>query len=270
MLAEQQDAPDTPRLAGIVGADPIITNFVLRRINSAHYGLRRTVDNVRMAVMLLGFIEVCNITLTAGLMRLKEIAKTEEQEEIFQEIMRVSIGAAYFAQELAQHLDLPLKNRAFTVGLQHAMGRLVLLYNRPEDYEALWFTTTDGFGPDPESEVTIFGIDHAGLGAMAAEEWELPEFIIQVIRFYLKPISLRNERLQTLALTLNVAASATMQFLRHSKLQGESTGISSVFEPDEVLKVLAKNNGMSASSLADFITSRREEALAYIDTMIQS
>lgn len=130
LISEHADLPDTPRLADIVGADPIVAAFVLRRVNSVHHSVRRSVDDVPKAVRLLGYQEVVNIALAVGMMQLEEFMATEERTTIFQDIMKASIGAAYFAQELAVPLRLPQKNKAFIVGLQHAVGRLVLLYNR--------------------------------------------------------------------------------------------------------------------------------------------
>ena len=60
LISERKELPDTPRLADIVRADPIITAFVLRRVNSVHHSVRRSVNDVRKAVHLLGYQEVVN------------------------------------------------------------------------------------------------------------------------------------------------------------------------------------------------------------------
>ena len=70
-VVDMAESPDTRRLAEIVHADPVTAALVLRRINSAYYGLRRRFSNVQQAVALLGFLEVCDIVLTAGMLKLR-------------------------------------------------------------------------------------------------------------------------------------------------------------------------------------------------------
>ncbi|MFQ5571542.1 MAG: HDOD domain-containing protein [Rhodothermales bacterium] len=269
MIADSKESPNTPRLAEVVRADPIIASFVLRRVNSAHYGLRRSVDDVHQAVVLLGFDEVCNITLTAGMMRLKEVVASKEQASIFYEIMKSSIGAAFFAKELAAHLTLPLHSKAFIVGLQHAVGRLVLLYNRPDDYEALWFTCKDNVGPPPSDERKIFGIDHAELGGLAIEYWELPVLISELIRFYITPMHLNEQDLRTLGLVLSVAVSVTEQLCLNFRQGGDAARLSQdFFVPPTDLYLLGKMEGITPGDLIKLLRATLKPACNYIETMV--
>ena len=187
LLADAGEVPDTRRLADVTSADPVIAAAVLRRINSAYYGLRRRVGDLRKAVFLLGFLEVCNIVLTGGIMKLRDVLSSDEQAAIFERIMRMGVGAASYTQELALRLSLPLKHLAFTTGLLHIAGRLVLLYNKPDNYEALWFTCDTGRAPTIRDERTIFGTDYTELGGLAADQWHLPEDVARIIQYHLRP-----------------------------------------------------------------------------------
>ena len=91
LISEHAELPDTPRLADIVGADPIVAAFVLRRVNSVHHSVRRSVDDVRKAVRLLGYQEVVNIALAVGMMQLEEFMATEERSAIFQDTITAVI-----------------------------------------------------------------------------------------------------------------------------------------------------------------------------------
>ena len=263
LVAAKTDAPDTPRLVGIVNADPVVAGSVLRRINSAYYGVRTRVGDIQKAVYLLGFDEVCDIVLSSGMMRLQDILHSEEQARIFDQIMRMSVGSASFAKKIAAYLDLNQQASAFTLGLLHTSGRLVLLYNRPDDYEALWCTNDYGFAPTVTSEQIIFGTDHAELGALAAESWSLPEFIVRIIRHYLTPGHLVDDpELRIMALTVSVSTTAT------ERLCMDNPGTNPKMEPNAALHMLAKATQRKTSDLVDLIDASSREIYEYSRAMV--
>lgn len=189
LLAQAGDEPDTPALIEVVQGDPIVATSVLRRVNSAYYSLRRPTADIEKAVMFLGFGEVCNLVLAAGVMKLQDLLN-DEQQVIFDYVMRESLGTAFFAQEVARFVEMPNRGMAFSAGLLHNIGRLVLLYNRPEDYEALWYTQDEGSAPAAATERIIFGTDHMELGTLASLEWNLPNSITAVIQNYADPTTI--------------------------------------------------------------------------------
>ena len=265
LIAESAELPDTPRLADIVRADPIIATFVLRRVNSVYHGVRREVDDVRQAVLLLGFEEVCNLTLTVGMMEMEESVVSGEPAAVFRDIMKVSIGAAFFAHELANRLRLPQKSKAFTLGLQHAVGRLVLLYNRPREYEVLWRSTERDFGPRAAIERMTFGADHNELGARALEKWNYPGSITSIIRNFHRPGALKEQHLRSLAMTLSVAVSASEQLC----LSMVSNKGKPFFTPTSITHALARLMKITSKDLVEKIRPRREEARDYIAAMLK-
>jgi HD-like signal output (HDOD) protein len=262
LVAEMHEEPETARLVRIVDSDPVVAGFVLRRINSAYYGVRRRVGDVQKAVHLLGFEEVCDIVLTSGMMRLQDILHSGEQAGIFDQIMRMSVGTASFSKKLASHLDLFQQSSAFTIGLLHTCGRLVLLYNRPDDYEALWCSNHGGFAPTVTSEQIVFGTDHAELGAKAADSWHLPELVVTMIRQYLTPGHIEDHDLRVLALTLAVSAQAC------ERLCLDRMPASARFEPSAALHLLSKAVRMDAAEIAAFVEENRLEVFEYTHSMV--
>lgn len=264
LLAETNEAPDTPRLVEIVNSDPVIGASVLRRINSAYYGMRTRVADIQKACFLLGFEEVCDIVLTAGMMKLGDIFESETQIDIFEQIMEMSLGTASYNKHLAQHLNLSQRGFAFTTGLLHTVGRLVLLYNRPSDYEALWYTTESGKPPTVTSEQIIFGTDHAELAARAAENWHLPEDAGTVIRNYLTPGHIENFEIRVLALTLSISSAATEHFFLNSPLEDEE------FSPPAALYALARTLQAPPADIVEQLEVHREEVAKFINSMVDA
>lgn len=262
LVAERRDVPDTPRLVAVVNSDPVVAGSVLRRINSAYYGVRRRVGDIHKAVNLLGFEEVCDIVLTSGMMRLQDILNSGEQAKIFDQIMRMSVGTAAFSKKLATHLKLYQQASAFTLGLLHTCGRLVLLYNRPDDYEALWCTNDYGFAPTVTSEQIIFGTDHAELGSMAADSWHLPDFIVEVIRHYLTPGHLEDHELRVIALTLSVSAHACERLC----LDPETT--EAHYDSPAALHLLAKATMTDPAEISRVVQNSWREVFEYTHSMV--
>lgn len=275
LIAQQTDVPDTPRLVHIVNADPVMAAAVLRRINSAYFGVRHPIGDLQKAVFLLGFLDVCNVVLMSAMFKLTEILKSKRQLKLFEQLMQFSVGSARFAQELAESLRLPMKETAFTMGLLHSVGRLVLLYNRPNDYEALWSSADavasehpavaaphQGAFPTAEAEQGVFGTDHTEMGERAAAFWKLPEDIGRVIRHYLMPGHLPEGPLRTLALTVAVSASATEQ-LCLPRSEGKLR-----FEAKTALRILSRTANISSDTLINLILSKQYEVTSYMQSMV--
>lgn len=83
------------------------------------------------------------------------------------------------AREVAGHLEPSGAMEAFTAGLLQDMAVPVLAAAFPDRYVPLYHAAN----ADPEVELWQleqgeFGFDHAEIGAMMAESWDLPEVLI--------------------------------------------------------------------------------------------
>ncbi|MEM1126539.1 MAG: HDOD domain-containing protein [Bacteroidota bacterium] len=266
---QSKGVPDTKLLGEIVHADPVIGASVLRRINSAYYGLSRRVGDVKRAVRLLGFNEVCNIVTTAGMVSLKDAIGTDEQATIFTNLMRLSIGAAYIAEVLHDELQLP-SALTFTTALLHPVGRLTLLFNRPDDYEALWYTSDTGTVPTSANEKAIFGMDHAEAGGLTCEKWELPSEMSTAIRHYLAPTMVEDMADEILALTIAVSSHAAIQLGLHSGDQTDEPYVPTTHARrllDTLAKMRPKAEAFTTDDVTYLIEQQRAKALAYVDAM---
>lgn len=279
--------PDTDRLLNIVHMDPLVVASVLKRINSAFYGMRQQFQDIRKAILMIGFIEVCNIVLASGYMGLRKEATSDSQSELIDRIMRVSIGTGFYSNLICQHLRLPDKSSAFTAGLLHNIGRFVLIYNLPEAYDKLYADQSTQYLPTSEDEVNVLGIDHSAIGALAARHWNFPDLISNLIESYKKPGQLTQPEHRTVALVLSGASSIALQLATQFQdlLTGE-TAIDPVAETPEdgdagenhfspielafpdALDQVARQKGIDPAQLQALINDNQHEALQYIDMMI--
>ena len=261
LLAEMEGEPDTLRLAEIVDNDPVVAAAVLRRINSAYYGMRRRIGNVRKAVMLLGFLEVANIVLTSGMIKLEEVFSTGDQSEIFEQTMQLSVGTGQTAREMSEMLDLKVNGKVYTAGLLHAVGRLVFLYNHPEEYSAMWRRGGKLCPPSLEKEEQMFGVTNTEVGAQAADAWKLPTFLVEALKHYPNPTEIEDEEQQIIAAIVGVCSSAVYQYgcaESHEDVE---------FDPPPQLQQLASMVDVEPEVIIEQIVTKREQIRSYVDAM---
>ena len=276
--------PDTDRLLDIVHMDPLVVASVLKRINSAFYGMRQQFQDIRKAILMIGFIEVCNIVLASGYVGLRKEINSDLQVKIIDRIMRVSIGSGFFANLISQHLRLPDKSSAFTAGLLHNVGRFVLLYNLPEAYEKLYTGDRKSYIPSSEDEVQSMGIDHCSIGALAAQHWNFPELIVSLIESYQTPGQLTVPDHRTAALALSASSSIAQQLCASfdtarknaatpSNEESEGDALDGISFPMPIqfpdsFSQLAQHKHQNPEELQVLINDNQADALKYIDMMM--
>lgn len=257
LVAREEGEPDTKRLASLVNSDPVTAATVLQRINSAYYGMRRRITNVRKAVMLLGFLDVANVVLTAGFLQLEEVFEDADQVAVFHQIMEDSIGTGQFAREVAAALNLSVEGPAYSAGLLHNVGRLVFLYNAPDDYTALHHADDAADLPTPEAEAHIFGADHAEVGGGALDAWTLPAVLVHAVRHYVTPSQLDDPAHQVVATLVGVAAAAR-------RLADDTDALAQA----PATAFLAGQTGTTTAHIADVIAARRGRVNDYVSMMM--
>lgn len=206
LVSDDDAEPDPRKLADLVDSDPVIAAAVLQRINSAYYGMRRRITSARKAVMLLGFLDVANVVLTAGMLQLEDVFAGEEHVALFERIMHTSVGVGQFAREIADALSLPEEGPAYSAGLLHGIGRLIFLYSAPDAYAALWHDAPSL--PAIDAEADAFGTTHPEVGAHAADAWRLPDALVQAIQHYTLPERAEGDAARTVAALVCVAVDA--------------------------------------------------------------
>lgn len=171
-------------LASKISQDQVITAKLLRIANSPFYGLSRQVASVQDAVVILGFDSVRNITIAAGLINgfAHDTDSCFDRKQFWFSSMQVAVYAKIIAKKLGQNPEI-----AFTAGLLHDIGQIVLAVCIPEVYSQLFKRQSDTGLRLFEREQTVLGFDHAMLGAEVARRWNFPEVILHAIQFHHAP-----------------------------------------------------------------------------------
>lgn len=174
--------------------DQGLTSNILRLANSAYFAGPRTVGSLKEALVRLGTNRIFQLVITAAVMPIaqREIRGYDiPAGKLFEESIAVAVGA----EELAALLNRKPPAHAFTAGLLHDLGKVVLgtfLEVNVQPVREMAFAQRISF---EVAEACVLGIDHSEAGAMLLEHWELPKNIVDVVRYHHRPEMMEGDRL---------------------------------------------------------------------------
>lgn len=187
-LLEVVRDPDggSDRVIEVLQLDASLTAEVIRLSNSAYFSAN-PVSSLEEAVARIGYLEVYRLAarIPAGAM----LAGSVEQLGIAAgELWEHSVGCAIIADELSKRADHELPDgAAYTAGLLHDIGKLVMREAAGESYARVFTLVEAEQVALDQAERSIFGFDHAEVGAALLELWKFPADLHQAIRFQYNP-----------------------------------------------------------------------------------
>jgi putative nucleotidyltransferase with HDIG domain len=174
-LFRQRDA-DVDEIVTLLRRDTALSVEVLRRCNSSYFGLETPVMDINEAVFQLGFHEVYQMTVSLSGMRTMTPKETIPGFQA-EKLQRHSSIAAIAAGELALEVD-ESEGIAFTAGLLHDVGKLVLALGEREKYVAVMDDCQRAGTSLSETEKTLFGFNHDEVGARLLQRWGVPVEVV--------------------------------------------------------------------------------------------
>lgn len=172
------------QLAVKISHDQAIAAKTLRLANSSFYGLPRQVTSIAEATTILGLRTLRSVATAAGLAGGFAHSRCEGFD--FDAFWRHSIATALTARAVAQRAQLD-EDAAFTLGLLHDIGRLVLISSYPDEYAQAIAYRAEQDCLMHAAERHFFGVDHAEVGAVMAEHWRFAPEVVSAIACHHRP-----------------------------------------------------------------------------------
>jgi putative nucleotidyltransferase with HDIG domain len=167
-----------------VSMDHSLTAKILRIANSSQYGTNSRVVTLQQAVSMLGLKNIKNLMRMTIMVQAFPPSKCPDFD--FTSFWRHSVSTALCAEIISRTLHMK-HDFAFTAGLLHDIGRLVLATRFPDEYAQVirYRAEQDCYWLDAERHV--MGIDHVIAGHALAEHWRFSEVITDAIQAHHEP-----------------------------------------------------------------------------------
>ena len=185
MVALRKPDVDSREIGNALSKDPVLSAKVLRLANSSFFGGQRSMASIDAAVALIGIQALQRLVVACGVASSFAGIRGVDLPTFW----RDALLSATAAHKLAPRLDADAE-AAYTCGLMHATGHLILCQTYPDIADAM-FT---GFAVMRGAELAAiendsFGIDHAAVGALWIETIGFPQPVADTIRKTLQPAS---------------------------------------------------------------------------------
>ncbi len=191
---------DMDIIAKQIAHEPVLTAKLLKVANSARYGSPRKIASLNEAIVLLGFPTVRTIVLAFGLVETLSFPATMDRKAFWNKAFSVAGCCKWLSQTFTSDDE----NTAYTSGMIHSMGELLMFVVYPEKAEEALRLTDAGMNlMDAQQEV--FGYKHCAVGAEMAKRWKFPEPICTALAQQHRPEAY--EPRSKLAATLNLATT---------------------------------------------------------------
>lgn len=203
----QNPMSTTTDVAGVIAMDPSLAAYVLRLANSALYSFPARIETVERAVSCIGLAEM--ETLALGAMVGKVFRNPPRADLlVMQDFWRHAVSVGLLSGALADCLGVDGRERFFTAGLLHDIGRLLLAIAEP-DLACMALDRAAATGkPLDAAEREVLDFDHAALGGRVCAKWQLPESLIEAVTWHHDPGQCPDNALVSVVHTADFMANA--------------------------------------------------------------
>jgi len=194
------EAPDTPlqTIDGLIIKDPGLTAKILQIVNSAAMGLQEKISDPLEAVQQLGLNTVRSLALSAHVFANFTPSQRLNfpMDTLWSHLMRCGNTAKAIMR--AEDADLAYVEAAYTAGILHDIGKLMLADSLPQEFKEVLTQASTSHESFHQIETKVLGATHAGLAAYLLGLWGLPAMIVEAVAFHHTPDKSSHQRFSPL------------------------------------------------------------------------
>jgi putative nucleotidyltransferase with HDIG domain len=239
-------------MAKVLKIDPSLTGKVLRLANSAYVGIPRSISSLKNAVVLLGQKRIRALAITSNLF--DTVRNPAALPFVLSDFWRHSITVALIAESTAKYLrrhGTIDSDEAFTAGLLHDIGKLVLGCYAPERLRTARALSRDGGMPFFKAEQPASS--HTAVASLLSNYWKFPADLNDALTNHHAPSP------DALQVALVNCADVMAHAIVFSVFTGETppdpdpAAISTLNVPPERLRVIADEAAHNEKAVESFI-----------------
>lgn len=175
------------RVGKIISKDIGMSTKILQIANSAYFGFSQSIESANHAVQILGLETIQALVLSY------EIFSKFNQKNIkcfsIEKVWRHSLNVAKISLQIskAEKMNSQSQQLAFTAGLVHDVGVLILAQNFPEQFQKATSLSQDSQVELWRAEEEVFTASHEAVGAYLLGLWGLPDALVESVAFHHRP-----------------------------------------------------------------------------------
>ncbi len=161
-------------LGSVIATDEGLTSRLIKRVNSAYYGLRGTISTVTQAVVVLGYREIKSMVYAVGaedVFLSGGAAGGIDTLALWDHCLQVAV----LAREFCYRLRYPVPEEVFVSGIVHDIGQVIMSHLLGAEYRKFRDAVSAGSLDLAAAESEQFGVNHPEIGRRLAEKWNFPE-----------------------------------------------------------------------------------------------
>lgn len=188
-LMKEMASPNatTDTIAGLIEEDVSLTAKLLQLVNAPFFGVAHPVTGAAEAVQILGFSAIKTLTLSIYVFARFESEQYPDfpVDRLWNHSLATGMRARVVAEALGSNPET--QDAAFTAGILHDVGKLVLASRLQDLYRAALSLAEHGPRNQWEAEKEIIGAHHGELGAYLLGLWGLPANIVEAVAWHHQP-----------------------------------------------------------------------------------
>lgn len=200
-------------IASLVSHEPTVSAKLLQMVNSPVIGRQQRVTSIREATHVMGLSRLRSLVLANGLFGQFDGSQCQGFSASQFEARSVQIATWASGIALAETFDKRMAELAFSAGLLHQFGVLLMAANLPEAYGEVLRTAQSQRISIARAERNTYGVTHAELAGYILGSWNIPYPIVNAVGWYSRPS--QSEDTVFSALTAVHAANSVDAFERN-------------------------------------------------------
>lgn len=173
-------------LQEIIELDPPLSAKILRRVNSAEYGLGRQVTSIQESIVFMGFNAI------------KELALNLKVGDFFRDTVEIngyskrmlwkhSLGVALCCKYIYRREFQEKGDAIYSAGLLHDIGIIAVDQYSPDAIFQITEKVKEGTASIVALEQRLLGFDHARVAKELTKSWKLPNDIVNCVAYHHYP-----------------------------------------------------------------------------------
>jgi len=187
------------RVAHIISEDVTLTAQLLKVVNSPLFGMSQRVSSVEQAVPIIGATRLRALVSSAWAFHFIDEARAcrgFNPRHEWEHALQVGMETQQIAMSV--NCSAELGQLAFTAGMLHDLGKILLAVNSPGKYEKVCDEIQSTGKPQWQVEVAMLGFHHGEIAACLLGVWGFAPEIIDAVGWHHQPDHAPNKDLSAL------------------------------------------------------------------------